>query len=108
MFTAGLLRCTELMGLGFFSFPKPSPVELWSWQVKLNRGAWCCVVHRTISRLKCDCFNTLIHLSLAFRMLKKLPNYFSALYSDRLKGSRDSFCQKTDLFLMKKKIAQLS
>lgn len=76
------------MGFGFFF--NPSPVALWSWQLNLNGCAWCWVVHRTISRLKCDCFNTLIHLSLAFRMLQKSPNYFSALYPSWLKYSRRS------------------
>lgn len=89
-FPAGLLRCMYVAnGIGLFS-PYPSPVALWSWQLNLNGCAWCWVVHRTISRLKCDCFNTLIHLSLAFRMLQKSPNYFSALYPSWLKYNRDS------------------
>lgn len=88
-FPAGLLRCMYVAnGIGLFFYP--SPAALWSCQLNLNGCTWCWVVHRTISRLKCDCFNTLIHLSLAFRMLQKLPNYSSALYPSWWKSNRDS------------------
>lgn len=60
-------------------------------------------MHRTISRLKCDCFNTLIHLSLAFRMLQKSPNYFSALYPSWLKYNRDS----STMLLINKSILEI-
>lgn len=83
--------CMGLMGLGDFFFSSLPPslyggvMEL---AAELNGCAWCWVVHKTISRLKCDCFNTLIHLSLAFRMLQKLPNYSCALYPAWLKHDR--------------------
>lgn len=108
-FAAGLLRCMYVangIGLFFLPPPCPSPVALWSWQLNLNGCAWCWVVHRTISRLKCDCFNTLIHLSLAFRMLQKSPNYFSALDPNWLERSRG--CSTPLLTKRKKKTLVLT
>lgn len=92
-FPAGLLRCKyRANGIGrcvfcfFFTLSLTGGVR--EPAAELNACARCWGVHKTISRLKCDCFNTLIHLSLAFRMLQKLPNYSCALYPAWLKLDR--------------------